>query len=121
MYVYICVFVYVYICIYVCMYSIFQYILYVCRVLTVIHTYSSDALAQGILKSFFAFTHFLMPLPRSEPVAPSHIYVCMYARLCMYVCMCVNMCLYVCVRVRVCMYVCTYVCICLRLYVCTYI
>ena len=33
-----------------------------------IHTYSSDALAQGILKSFFAFTNFLMPLPRSEPV-----------------------------------------------------
>ena len=37
-----------------------------------IHTYSSDALAQGILKSFFAFTNFLMPLPRSEPVAPNH-------------------------------------------------
>ena len=36
-----------------------------------IHTHSSDALAQGILKSFFAFTHFLMPLPRSEPVAPN--------------------------------------------------
>ena len=34
-----------------------------------IHTYSSNALAQGILKSFFAFTNFLMPLPRSEPVA----------------------------------------------------
>ena len=34
-----------------------------------IHTHSSDALAQGILKSFSAFTHFLMPLPRSEPVA----------------------------------------------------
>ena len=37
-----------------------------------IHTYSSDTLAQGILKSFFAFTNFLMPLPRSEPVAPNH-------------------------------------------------
>ena len=36
-----------------------------------IHTYSSDALAQGILKSFFAFKNFLMPLPRSEPVAPN--------------------------------------------------
>ena len=36
-----------------------------------IHTYSSDALAQGILKSFFAFTNFFMPLPRSEPVAPN--------------------------------------------------
>ena len=36
-----------------------------------IHTYSSDTLAQGILKSFFAFTKFLMPLQRSEPVAPN--------------------------------------------------
>ena len=37
-----------------------------------IHTYSSDALTQGILKSFFfAFTNFLMPLPRFEPVAPN--------------------------------------------------
>ena len=36
-----------------------------------IHTYSSDALAQGILKSCFAFTYFLKPLPRSEPVAPN--------------------------------------------------
>ena len=34
-----------------------------------IHTYSSDALAQGIVKFFFAFTNFLIPLPRSEPVA----------------------------------------------------
>ena len=37
-----------------------------------IHTYSSDALAQGILKFFFAFTNFLMPLPSFEPVAPNH-------------------------------------------------
>ena len=36
-----------------------------------IHTYSSDALVQGILKSFFAFTNFLKTLPRSEPVAPN--------------------------------------------------
>ena len=35
----------------------------------VIHTYSSHALAQGILKLCFAFTNVLMPLPRSEPVA----------------------------------------------------
>ena len=64
-----------------------------------IHTYSSDALAHGILKSFFAFTNFLKPLPRSEPVAPNRprlsgkygmhspnsltIYVCTY--VCMYV------------------------------------
>ena len=34
-----------------------------------IHTHSSDALAQGILKSFFTFTNFLTPLTRSEPVA----------------------------------------------------
>ena len=63
-----------------------------------IHTYSSNTLAQGILKSFFAFTTFLMPLPRSEPVAPNHpqflgkhsmhspnsltMYVCTY--VCMY-------------------------------------
>ena len=52
--------VYMYICMYVCM-SGFD----------LIHTYSSDALAQGILKSFFAFTNVLMPLPRSEPVAPN--------------------------------------------------
>ena len=36
-----------------------------------IHTYSSDALAQGILKSFFALINVLMPLPRSEPVGPN--------------------------------------------------
>ena len=36
-----------------------------------IHTYSSGTMAQGILKSFFAFTNFLMPLPRSEPEAPN--------------------------------------------------
>ena len=34
-----------------------------------IHTYSSDALAQGILKSFFAF----ISLPRFEPVAPNRL------------------------------------------------
>ena len=68
-----------------------------------IHTYSSDALAQWILKSFFAFTNVLMPLPRSEPVAPNRprlsgkhgmhspnsltiCYVCMY--VCVYVCLC---------------------------------
>ena len=45
---YVCVYVYMYVCI-----LYFEYILYVCRVLTVIHTYSSDALAQGILKSCF--------------------------------------------------------------------
>ena len=46
-----------------------------------IHTCSS-----GILKSFFAFTNFLMPLPWSEPVAPNRpklsgkigMYVLMY-------------------------------------------
>ena len=61
-----------------------------------IHTYSSDALTHGILKYFLAFTNVLMPLPRSEPVAPNRprlsgkhsmhspnslcIYVCMYVR-----------------------------------------
>ena len=50
-----------------------------------IHTYSSDALGQGILKSFFAFTNFLMPLPRSEPVAPNRL------RFSEKHCMCVSM------------------------------
>ena len=36
-----------------------------------IHTYSSDAVTHGILKSFFAFTNVLMPLPSSEHVAQS--------------------------------------------------
>ena len=36
-----------------------------------IHTYSSDTLAQGILKACFAFTNVLMSLPRFEPVAPN--------------------------------------------------
>ena len=65
--------VYVCVCMCVCVYMYFlytfEYILYVCRVFDLLHTYSSDTLAQGILKSFFAFTTFLMPLPRSEPVA----------------------------------------------------
>ena len=75
----VCMYVLMYVCIYVCMYVfyIFEYIYKYCTYVDLIHTYSSDALAQGILKSFFAFTNFLMPLPRSEPVAPG---------LCMYVC-----------------------------------
>ena len=57
---------------YVCMYFIYLNIYSVCMSgFDLIHTYSSDALAQGILKSFFAFTYFLMPLPMSEPVAPN--------------------------------------------------
>ena len=68
-----------------------------------IHTYSSDAVAQEILKSFFAFTNFPMPLLRSEPVAPNHprllrkhgmhslnslthVYVCVSMCVTMYVC-----------------------------------
>ena len=104
-----------------------------------IHTYSSDALAQGILKSFFAFTNFLMPLPRSEPVARNRpqlsvkhgmhspnsltIYACMYQCMyqCMYVCVyvCMYMYVYVCICVCIyvsmymCMYVCMYVCVCM--------
>ena len=79
-----------------------------------INTYSSDALAQGILKPFVAFTHFLIPLPRSEPVAPNRPYVCMC--VCMYICVYVCICIYVCMYVCVCMYICVYVCICM--YVC---
>ena len=43
-----CMCVYVCMCMYVYVFYIFEYILYVCRVLTSIHTYSSDVLAQGI-------------------------------------------------------------------------
>ena len=94
-----------------------------------INTYSSDALAQGILKPFVAFTHFLMPLPRSEPVAPNRPYVCMYVCIyvyvyvCMYVCMYVYMCvcMYMYVCVYVCIYVCVYVCMCVCMYICVYV
>ena len=61
--------------VYVCMYFIYLnvYCMYIVCMsgFDLIHTYSSDALAQGILKSFFAFTNVLMPLPMSEPVAPN--------------------------------------------------
>ena len=78
-----------------------------------IHTYSSDALAEGILKSFFAFTNVFMPLPRSEPVAPtrprlsgkhgmhSPNSLTTWHYVCMYVCVCV--CVY-----AVCIYVLIY-------------
>ena len=98
------------VCMYVCMYIFYIWIYIVCMSgFDLIHTYSSDALAQGILKSFFAFTHFLMPLPKSEPVAPNRPrlsgkvryafaqlanHVCMYVY--MYWCMTTSMyCLYV--------------------------
>ena len=63
-----------------------------------IHTYSSDAVTHGILKSFFAFTNVLMPLPSSEPVAQSRprlsgkhgMHVCMYVYLCD---VCINLCM----------------------------
>ena len=90
-----------------------------------IHTYSSDALAQGILKSLFAFTNALMPLPRSEPVnvcvsckcghpgsGEKLLCVCMYVFMyvCMYVCMYVRM--YVCMHActHLCMYICMHLC-----------
>ena len=79
-----------------------------------IPTYSSDTLAQGFFKSFFALTNFLMPLPRSEPVAPNRprlsamhgmhspnsltMSLCVRRYVCMYVCMCItydNMYMYV--------------------------
>ena len=74
-----------------------------------IHTYSSDALAQGILKSFFAFINFLMQLPRSEPVTPNRprlsgkhgMHSPNSLTICIYVCMYV----YVYVCVNVCVYV----------------
>ena len=83
-----------------------------------IHTYSSDALTQGILKSFSAFTNFLMPLPRSEPVAPNCPRLSgkhgMHSpnSLTMYVCLCMSVCVYVCVSV--CIYVCVSVCMCVH-------
>ena len=99
-----------YVCMYVCMYVfyIFEYILYVGRVLTQ-YTYS------GIIKSFFAFTNFLMPLPRFEPVAPNRprllgkhgMHSPNSLTICMYVCM-----------YYVCMYVCMYEYVCVCLYVC---
>ena len=71
---YACMYIRTYVCLYVCIIYIYLYI--VCMSgFDLIHTYSSDALAQGILKSFLAFTNLLMPLPRSEPVC---MYVCMY-------------------------------------------
>ena len=63
-----------------------------------IHTYSSDALAQGILKSFFVFTNFLIA-PNRPRLSGKHgmhspnsitikrLYVCMYVYVC--VCACV--------------------------------
>ena len=112
-----------------------------------IHTYSSDALAHGILKSFFAFTNFLRPLPRSEPVAPNRprlsgkhgmhspnsLCMCVCVCVCMYVCMCVHVCIdvcmyvlmyvYICMCMHVCMYVCmcVYVCVCVCIDVCMYV
>ena len=79
-----------------------------------IHTYSSDALTQGILKSFFAVTNFLMPLPRFEPVAPNRPRLSgkhgMHSPYLL-----TNVCMYVC------MYVCVYVCVCVCMYVCMYV
>ena len=102
---------------------IFEYILYVCMSgFDLLHTYASDALAQGILKSFFAFTNFLMPLPRSEPVAPNRPRLSgkhgmnSSNSLTMYVCMYV--CVYVCVYMYVFMYMCVHVCVCMCMYVC---
>ena len=109
-----------------------------------IHTYSSDALAQGILKSFFAFTNALMPLPRSEPVnvcvsckcghpgsGEKLLCVCMYVFMyvCMYVCMYVRMYVYVyaCmhafmyVYMHAFMYAFMYACVNVCMYVYTYV
>ena len=123
---YICMYVRTYVCIY------FIYLNISCMYVgffNLIHTYSSDALAQG-LNSFFAFTNFLMPLPRSESVAsnPSRLlgkhgmyspnsltmYVCMCMCVCVYGCMCVCMCVCMYVCMFVCMYVCMYVCLCVH-------
>ena len=99
---------FMYVCMYVCMYVfyIFEYIL---AGFDLLHTYSSDALAQGILKSFFAFTKFVMPLPV--------LCTCVYMYVCTYVCIKLHMCIsmymqlnvYVDVYLNVCMYVCMYV------------
>ena len=75
-----------------------------------IHTHSSDTLARGILKSFFAFTNFLWP--RSEPVAPNRPQLSgkhgMHSPNSLT--MCAYVFVYVCVCVCVCMYICMYVC-----------
>ena len=90
----------VYMCACACMYVfyIFEYILYVCRVLT----YSSDALAQGILKSVFClhtFPHAITENRACGTESPAivgkaryasatlanHVYMCMYVSVC--VCM----------------------------------
>ena len=110
-----------YVCNYVCMYvHMYIYIFYIWIYIVcmsgfdLIHTYSSDALAQGILKSFFAFTIFLMPLLRSEPVAPNLPRLSgkhgMHSpnSLCMHVCM--NVCMYMYVWMCACLCVCIYAC-----------
>ena len=124
----VCLSVCMYVCMYVCVYFIFENI--VCMSgFDLMHTYSSDAIAQGILKYFFAFINFLKPLQRSEPVAPNrprllgkhgmhsaNSYVCMCVCVCVCVCMCVYVCVCVCVYVS--LYVCMYVCICVFMHVC---
>ena len=81
---YVCMYACMCLCVYVCMYvCVCMYVVYVCMYVCIlyiwiyivcmsgfdsIHTYSCDTLDQGILKSFFIFTNFFMPLPRSEPV-----------------------------------------------------
>ena len=110
MYVYICM----YACMYVCMYFIYLNNIVRMSGFDLIHTYSSDALAHGILKSLFAFTNFLMPLPRSEPVAYICMYVCIFVFIYVFIYVCIY--IYVCVCMYICMFVCIYVC----MYVCMY-
>ena len=85
-----------------------------------IHTYSSDALAQGILKSVFclhkcphAVTEFRACGTESPAIVGKaryafatlanhvYIYVCTCMYVCMYACMNVCMCVYVCSRAHV--------------------
>ena len=83
------------------------------------HTYSSDALAQGILKSFFfclhKFLHAVTEVRACGTESPTivgkarHAFAQLANHIaisidCMYACTCV------CVSMYVCMYICMYVC-----------
>ena len=57
-----------YVFLYVCTYVCYIWIYIVCMLgFYSIHTYESGALAQGTLKSFFAFINFLMPVAPNRP------------------------------------------------------
>ena len=92
-----CVPMYVYI-----YYYFFEYILYVCRV-DLLHTYSSDALAQGILNPFLP-----SQISSYRYRGPSLLH--RIARDCRENTVCIHMCLYIPMYICVCMYVYMYVC-----------